>query len=226
MNPRTIPRVCLVLALAKPPLARSKDRESLVQGLRERTPAPRAARRSIDARRARVTAARTLPEPTVTFETMGKLLPPLLQRGDPSSARVLRFTQEIPAPGKLDLAGQIARTEADAEEWRYEELRRELVAELKLAYYDLWLARKTVEVLEKNRGLLGHFAEISEARYKVGQAAQADVLRAQVEVSQIAARAAVVRREEGTAEARINALLFRPPETPIDALPELVRPRF
>ncbi len=205
---------------------RAESLDKLVQELLERNPAVLAARRAVDAKRALVTSARTLPDPSVSLETMGNLLPPTLQPGDPSSARVLRVTQEIPYPGKLQLHGQIAAAEADVEWWKYEEVRRELVAELKTAYYELELAQKTTEVVEKNKILLMQFAEISEARYKVGQAAQQDVLKAQVEVSRLLDRLAVLRRESDTAEARINALLYRPPESSLGRLPELSRPKF
>jgi cobalt-zinc-cadmium efflux system outer membrane protein len=204
--------------------ARAEDLDRLVQELLARNPAVQSARRAVDAKRAIITAARTLPDPTITFETMGNIVPPTLQEGDPSSARVLRFTQEIPFPGKLHLQGQIASAEADAEMWRYEEVRRDAVAELKMAYYDLFLAIRLTSVVEKSKALLEQFAEISSARYKVGQGTQQDVLKSQVEVSRLLDKLAILRRERETAEARINTLLFRPPETPIGPLPDISKP--
>ena len=105
--------------------AQSQTLDELVREMLERNPAIQAARRAVDSKKAMVTAARTLPDPSVSFETMGNLIPPTLQSGDPSSARVFRFNQEIPFPGKLNLQGQIAAAEADAEWWKYEEVRRE-----------------------------------------------------------------------------------------------------
>ena len=218
--------VFLSMAIVCTSAARAEDLQNLTEQLLQRNPVLQAARRSVDARKARVTAARTLPEPSVSFESMGNLLPPTLQSGDPSSARVLKFTQEIPFPGKLDLQGQIAAAEADVELWKYEEVRRELVAELRMAYYDLFLAQKTTEILEKNKILLEQFAEISETRYKVGQAAQQDVLKARVEVSRLIDRLSVLSRESDIAQSRINTLLYRSPETPRGRVPELARPKF
>lgn len=199
--------------------------DQLVQELLQKNPAILAARRAVDAKRAVVLPARTLPDPSITYENMGNLIPPTLQAGDPSSARVLRLAQEIPFPGKLNLQGQIASAEADAEMWRYEEVRREAVSELKMAYYDLFLAQKLTDVVEKSRDLLLQFSEISQARYKVGQAAQQDVLKAQVEVSRLLDRLAVLRQEKETAQVRINTLLYRPPDTPIARLQELQNPK-
>jgi outer membrane protein TolC len=155
---------------------------------------------------------------------MGNLV--TLQRGDPSSARVLRFSQEVPFPGKLSLQGQIASAEADAELWKYEQVRREVVSELKMNYYDLLLAQQLTDVVGKSRTLLQQFSEISEARYRVGQGAQQDILKAQVEVSRLLDRLATLRRERDTALARINTLLYRPPDTPVGPMPEVSKPRF
>ena len=205
-------------------VARCEDLETLVQQVLERNPAVLAARRAVDARKSLIAAARTLPDPSVSFETMGNLV--TLQRGDPSSARVLRFSQEIPFPGKLGLQGQIASAEADAESWKYEQVRREVVSELKMSYYDLLLARQLTDVVEKSRTLLQQFSEISEARYRVGQGAQQDILKAQVEVSRLLDRLATLRRERDTALARINTLLYRPPDAPVGPMPEVSKPRF
>jgi outer membrane protein TolC len=137
----------------------------------------------------------------------------------------LRFSQEIPFPGKLNLQGQIASAEADAELWRYEEVRREAVAELKIAYYDLFLAQKLTEVVEKSKALLQQFVEISESVYKVGRGAQQDVLKAQVEVSRLLDRLTVLERERDTALVRINTLLYRSPETAVVASSEIPGPK-
>ncbi len=201
-----------------------KHLETLAQQVLERNPAILAARRAVDARKSLIAAARTLPDPSVSFETMGNLV--TLQRGDPSSARVLRLSQEFPFPGKLSLQGQIASAEADAEMWKYEQVRREVVSELKMNYYDLLLAQQLTDVVEKSRTLLQQFSEISEARYRVGQGAQQDILKAQVEVSRLLDRLATLRRERDTALARINTLLYRPPDTPVGPMPEVSKPRF
>ncbi len=212
-------------ALMAPGTARAEDLNALVRLLLENNPGILAARRAVDSRKAMVTAARTLPDPTISFQTMGNLVPPTLQAGDPSSARVLSLTQEIPFPGKLNLQGQIASAEADAEMWKYEEVRREAVAQLKGAYYDLYLARKLTEVVERSKALLSQFAEISEARYTVGQGAQQDVIKSQVEVSRLLDRLATLRRDEDSAVTRINTLLYRAPETPVGPMPELPKPK-
>ncbi len=206
-------------------MARAQDLDQLVQELLQSNPAVLAARRAVDVKRALVVPARTLPDPSVSFQTMGNLIPPTVMAGDPSSARVLTLSQEIPFPGKLRLQGQMASAEADAELWKYEEVRRETVAELKMAYYDLFQAQKLTEVVEKSKSLLQQFVEISESLYKVGKGAQQDVLKAQVELSRLLDRLAVLQQEKETAQVRINTLLYRLPDTAVVAPSEMSRPK-
>lgn len=189
--------------------------DELVQEALERNPAIQAARRAVDAKRAMIVPATTLPEPTISFQTMGNLIPPTLQRGDPSSARTIGIEQEIPFPGKLALKGKMAKMEADAEWWNYEQMRRQVIADVKMAYYDLYLIHKSIEIVEKDKDLLQKFAQIAEARYRVGQGIQQDVLKAQVEISRLIDRLTVLQQRRGIAEALMNSLLFRPPETPV-----------
>ncbi len=214
----------LLILAASASVTRAQDLNALIQELLDKNPAIQAAGRAVDAKRAMVPAARTLPDPSLSFETMGNLIPPTLMAGDPSSARVLQVTQEIPFPGKLALQGRIASAEADAEMWRYEQTRRDAIAELKAAYYDFFLAQKLEEVTVKSRDLLVQFSEISSARYKVGEGVQQDVLKAQVEVSRLLDRLASLRRDQDAALVRINSLLYRPPDTAIGKLADLPRP--
>ncbi len=227
-NNARIRRVRTLIAAAcvlLPSLVQAEDLDHLVQLLLENNPAILAARRAIDAKRAMVTSARALPDPTISFQTMGNLLPPTVMAGDPSSARVLTLSQEIPFPGKVNLQGQIASAEADAESWKYEEVRREKVADLKMAYYDLYMAQKLTDIVNKSKDLLTQFREISEARYKVGEGEQQDLIKSQVEISRLLDRLTTLQREKDTAAARINTLLYRPPDSPIDRVPELPVPK-
>lgn len=207
------------------PFITAQDLDTLVYELLDRNPSIIAAGRAVDARRAQITPAGTLPEPTVSFQTMGDLIPPTLMPGDPSSARVLTFSQGIPFPGKLKLQGRIASAEAEAQRWRYEQVRREVVAELKSAYYDLFLAQKLTAVVENTMNLLQQFAQISESQYKVGKAAQQDVIKAEVELSRLLDRLAVLERDKATAQARINTLLYRPVDTPVVVPSDLSEPK-
>ncbi len=186
-----------------------------------------AMRRNFDMMRARVPQAKALPEPTLSYGYMGNAvpLPPFdIQKGDPSSSRAFSVSQEIPFPGKLATKGKMANVAAEAEWWAYEQTQLNVVAEVKDAYFDLYFIRKSIETVTKNKELLEKFAKIAEASFAVGKGIQQDVLKAQVEISKLIDQLTVLEQRQQTAEARLNSLLFREPETPVGA-PEEIKPR-
>lgn len=201
--------------------------KSLVEEALEQNPEIIAMRRGFDMMRARIPQARALPEPMLNIGYMGNAvpIPPFdIQKGDPSSARVLSFSQEVPYPGKLALKGKMANVEAEAEWWNYEQTRLNVVAEVKDAYFDLYYIYKAIETVTKNKDLVEKFAKIAEAGYAVGKGIQQDVLKAQVEISKLIDQLTVLEQRKQTAEARLNSLLFREPETPVGQ-PEEISPR-
>lgn len=181
-------------------------------------PAIQAESRMIEAKRARVPQARALPDPTVTVGWMGDFPPFKVQNGDPSSYRAIGAMEEFPYPGKLKLRGQIAQKDADAEQWTLEATRRRIRAAVKTAYYELWSVEKALGITQQNKDLLQRLVRIAEEKYKVGKAAQQDVLRAQVEVTRILQRLTVLEQRRRALEAQINSLLLRPIETPLGPL--------
>jgi len=189
--------------------------DELIQAASDNNPAIKAAQQTVSAKRSMVLPAETLPDPNITFWHMGGLFPTRLMVGDPSSARTYGIEQEIPFPGKLGLKGKVASMEAEAEEWNHALTHRQVIAELKQAYYDLYLLNKSKEILQKNKDLLQSFEKIAETRYQVGQGNQQDVLKAQVEIAKLIDRSALLDQRGWIAEAQINNLLYRPPETSV-----------
>jgi outer membrane protein, heavy metal efflux system len=191
--------------------------ELVEQALAE-NPEIKAMQRNFDRVQARIPQAKALPDPMLEYGYAGNIVPvpPFdLQKGDPSSARMLSFSQEIPFPGKLALKGKMARAEAESEWWNYEQTRLVVVAEVKDAHFEYYYLDKAIDTVSKNKSLLERFAKISEARYSVGKGIQQDVLKAQVEISKLIDQLTVLEQRRQTAVAKINSLLYRDTEWPI-----------
>ncbi len=93
----------------------------------------------------------------------------------------LMLTQPLPWPGKRDLRGKIAGLGADISKVSAERTRLSLQADVKRAYFGLLLVRGQLRLLEDQALFLEKAQAITQARYEVGQGAQADLLRAQLE---------------------------------------------
>lgn len=117
----------------------------------------------------------------------------------------------------------MAQRDAERLEQEYNATRLRLVAALKEAYYSLHFVHKSIDIVERNKALLTQFEKTAKARYSVGQAAQQDVFRAQVEISRVLDRLAVLDQQKESLHAAINRLLNRPPAGSL-GIPEEVYP--
>src|SRR5438093_693543 len=179
-------------------------------------PAIKAEVQMIEAKRSRIPQVKSLPDPTVQVGWMGNIRPFSVQRLDPSSYRGISAMQEFPDSSVL--RGQIAEKDVEAEHWNLEAARRQVKADVKSAYYELWAVDQALLITQKNKGLLEKLARIAEEKYKVGKGLQQDVIRAQLEVSRILQTFTTLNQRRRTLVAKLNSLLLRSSDTPIESL--------
>jgi outer membrane protein, heavy metal efflux system len=122
-------------------------------------------------------------------------------------------SQDIPYPGKRQLRASVAEHEAASMEAQTDSVRRTVVGNLKMVYFRLAYFQQTLGVLQRSDELLNQVQEASEARYRVGQGNQQDVLKAQLQHTKILQEIAHHHQEEGLLEAQIKQLLGRPQES-------------
>lgn len=183
----------------------------------ERNPSIQGAVARTQAQRARVPQAKALPDPTFSGGWMGSIVPFRVEHKFAPSFRGLSVQQRLPYPGKRRLRGEIADRQAEAASWKAEGVRREVIAQVKVAYYQYFYDTKAIAITRKNKDLLEKLEQIAEARYRVGKGIQQDVLRAQVEVARVDQRLIILQQRKATATARLNTLLYRDPEAPLPA---------
>src|SRR5258708_7765932 len=182
----------------------------LLNSLMQNNPEIQAARSRFEAATKRPSQAGTLPEPTARYTNVG--VGHTFSRLNPSEFAYQGFgvTQEIPFPGKLGLASEEAKREAESEQQNYRLVVLDVTARLKVAWYE-WLAvQKAIELTRKNGDLLSRFEEIARNRYTVGNGLQQDVLKAQLEVSTLEQQIAMLDEKRQRAEAEIASLLAVP----------------
>jgi cobalt-zinc-cadmium efflux system outer membrane protein len=122
-------------------------------------------------------------------------------------------SQDIPYPGKRQLRAHAAEQEADSMGAQTDSIRRTVVGNLKMVYFRLAYIQQTLGVLQRSDELLNQVQEAAEARYRVGQGNQQDVLKAQLQHTKILQEIAHHHQEEALFEAQIKQLLGRPQES-------------
>lgn len=195
--------------------------ENLVLSLRElidealeNNPGLKAADQRIEAAKTRISQERwALPDPMMGAAAEGRSRNPA--NFTDYMAINYMVEQEIPNPLKLWTRGKIAGLERDMSQAAYQGKARQLIADVKSAYYDLFMMERSIEVNQENKELVGQFLKSAEARYSVGKATQSDVLKAQVELAKLTNERVTLGQMRQTAVARLNALLNRPTQEAI-----------
>lgn len=129
--------------------------------------------------------------------------------------------QMIPFPGKLSAMGRAAENQAAMTEQEYKALQRKIIRDLKSAYFELYLVQRKIGVNAENQDLLRSFVDIARKQYEVGMGKQADVLRAQTELSTLVNAGVNLDKEKRVVESMINTILSRPPASPLGQVPDI-----
>src|SRR6266481_50192 len=184
--------------------------KDLLHGLIQNNPEIQAARSRFEAATKRPSQAGTLPEPTARYTNFGVGHPFSRLNASEFAYQGFGVSQEFPFPGKLALAWEEAKREAEGVQQNYRAIVLDVTARLKVAYYEWLTVNKAIELTRKHSDLLSRFEEIARNRYTVGKGLQQDVLKAQFEVSSLEQQLAILDEKRQRAEAEIASLLAVP----------------
>jgi outer membrane protein, heavy metal efflux system len=169
----------------------------------------------------RVVQAATPDKPRLDIERMyvpsGKSV---LTEADEKS---LAITQEIPFPTTL-YRGAAAKEAAMAEQ-AYRSKIRSVLARTRSAYAMLYLAHKSLDIINENIELMRRFSKVAESKYTAGHAGQSDALKAQVELTKMLNMGVMLAQDQETAAAMLSALLNRDAREPLGLPAEPALPK-
>jgi len=182
---------------------------SLIAEALENNPEIQAAYQEREAAQQRVSPAEALDDPMLEAGVINAPLASSPFNREDMTMKMIGLSQRLPFPGKRGLRKDVAAKDAEAIEQGYHETVNRVVHDLKTAYWDLGLTVEIIKLTEKNKQILERFLRIAEERYQVGQGSQADVLKAQTQVSRMLDRLLVLTREQPVLEAELIRILGR-----------------
>ena len=129
--------------------------------------------------------------------------------------------QMFPFPGKLGNMGDAASSNAKMYGEQYKTLKNKIINDLKSNYYMLYFVEKKIEINKENQDLLKQLNAIALKQYEVGTGKQADVLRAQTELSTLVNSGINLIKEKRNVETMINTILSRPVDSPLPEIKDI-----
>lgn len=227
---RPLPILILSLASAfgapvfaqEAPLGANVD--SLINYAKTRNPEYAAMQAEAEASGERVTPAGALPDPKFRTELrditrMGEQSATLA----PSRVGSTRYLlmQDIPWFGKRDLKREIAALEADGAKGRALGTWADVAGRIKVNFVQLYYVHRNEQLTREILDLMTRLEKVAQIRYSGGLAAQQDVIRAQVEQTNMRNELIALETEQHHLHARLNALLARPNNAPLQVPAQL-----
>ena len=125
------------------------------------------------------------------------------------------MAMKFPFPGTLALKGQVITEDVLIAQKEFDIALRDLVTEIKLAYYDYLFVTEATHINEENQKLLQQMIAIAQAKFRVGQGKYSNVIMAQVELSKLVNAIITLKQQRETIIARINTLLNSSADLPL-----------
>ena len=228
LNPLPILILALATALSAPVYAQEVALGANVDGLinyaKMRNPEYAAMQAEADASGERVTPAGALPDPKFRAE-----LRDITRFGEqnatlsPSRVGSTRYLlmQDIPWFGKRDLKREIAELEADGAKGRALGAWADVAGRIKVNFAQLYYVHRNEQLTREILDLMVRLEKVAQVRYSGGLAAQQDVIRAQVEQTNMRNELIALETEQHHLHARLNALLSRPNNAPLQVPAQL-----
>lgn len=163
----------------------------------------------------RILPAQSLPDPMVTFGYQNTSLTTYNYNKDDFSYWIVSASQMFPYLGKRGLKGDMARADAEGQKAFLQALKLRVAARVKELYYDLFLAHKTIDILQEKIDLFTRIEDAALARYSTGTGPQQEVVMAQTEKYMILERQEMFRQKIQTLEAMLNLTAGREPSAPL-----------
>ena len=201
----------------------TKPLKELVSEALQNNPEIQAARKELEAAQHRVAPAGALDDPMLEAGFINVPTNSLRFDREEMTMKMIGLSQRLPYPGKRGLRQDVATKDAETASYGYQETVNRVAREIKVAYFDLGLTLEMTGLIEKNKLILEQFLRIAEARYSVGQGTQADVLKAQTQLSKMTDELLKLARERPTIEAELNRMLGRGANAaaPVPAPPQI-----
>ena len=191
--------------------------EEYIQFALGQNPNIHAARKRMEAFAHQVPVAASLPDPMLNLTVQ----PEPVQTAAGQQELMLSANQKLHWFGKLGTRAGVAESQTNVARAQLAAAELATVAKVKRAYYELYFIQQATSVTEAEQRLLGDIRAVANTRYKAGGTSQQDVLRADLEISNVESELIRLRQQLASGQARLARVLHVAPQTKLLALDRL-----
>ena len=191
--------------------------EEYIQFALEQNPEIQASRKRMEAAAHQVPVAASLQDPMLNLT----LQPESVQTAAGQQELTLAASQKFPWFGKLGTKASVAEAQTNVARAQMAAAELATIAKVKRAYYELYFIQQAISVTKAEQSLLGEIRDVADTRYRAARTSQQDVLRADLEVSNVENDLIRLRQQLASGQARLARVLHVAPHSKLLALDRL-----
>jgi outer membrane protein TolC len=134
---------------------------------------------------------------------------------EPDAYGMFSLSQMFLFPGKQALKGEMATKDMESLKAMHVATQLKIVATVKQLYYDLFLAHKSIDVLQETAGFFSRIEDAATARYSSGMGSQQEVVMAQAEKYMLLEKEAMQKQKIETLTGMLNITIGRKANEPL-----------
>lgn len=164
-----------------------------------------------------------LPDPILTLGFASLPVNSFSFTQEPMTGKVVGLSQAFPFPGKLSEQADVNRKDVDIVEQEIMDAKNEIRKNVIKNYDELLYVRKAIAITQSSEDLLNNIAEVVRTKYSVSTASQQNLLKVELEITNIKGKIEDLKSKESSQISMLNALLLRKEDSPISTpeFPEL-----
>lgn len=176
------------------------------------------AARRVAVAEAHVPVAGALDDPMAMYRGWGV---PLQQPWNYNAAQnMFSISETLPGRGKRDLRTSVAESDVDVAKAELDQVRLEVRVRVRKAFADFLRVNDEMRIHDEHLDIARQAIEAARIKYTTGKVPQQDILKAQVALTRLAEHMIQFDHDASLARARMNTLLGRDPEAPINVVGE------
>ncbi len=156
-----------------------------------------------------------LPDPTLTLGLANLPVNSFSFTQEPMTGKIVGLSQAFPFPGKLSEQADVNKKDVDIVEEEILDAKNEIRKNVIKNYNELIFIRNSIKIAETSKDLLNNIAEVVRTKYSVSTASQQNLLKVELEITNITDKIEDLKSKENSQLAMLNASLLRPAESEI-----------
>lgn len=156
-----------------------------------------------------------LPDPMLTLGFANLPVNSFAFTQEPMTGKIVGLSQAFPFPGKLSEQADVNSKDADIVEQEILDAKNEIRKNVIKSYNELVFVRKAISIANGSKDLLNNIAEVVRTKYSVSTASQQNLLKVELEITNITERIEDLMSKEKTQLSVLNSYLLRPADVPI-----------